>query len=184
MSQRLPGLLSAVQAVLAVRWRPRGKDGERLSAGATASAANPDTSVPLIVRLFEPPAVTDDGTVAARRTPTRQQSQREDGHPGSIWFSFSGSAIKRIKAGVKPRPERPAKAPSGCGTSPSGKSDRTKKRLQLFEPLMRPCGSAAEARPSGWRRRPLKCCRGELKKRTPQEKKRLILAKGLPQCLR
>jgi hypothetical protein len=88
--------------------------------------------VPLIVRLFEPPAVTDDGEVAAHRTPARQQSQREDGHPGSILFSFSGSAIKRIKAGVKPRPERPAKAQSGYGASPSGKIRSNEKKITAF----------------------------------------------------
>lgn len=76
--------------------------------------------------------MTDDGEVAAHRTPARQQSQREDGHPGSILFSFSGSAIKRIKAGVKPRPERPAKAQSGYGASPSGKIRSNEKKITAF----------------------------------------------------
>src|ERR1019366_9333543 len=51
----------------------------------------------------------------------------------SVLFSASGSAIKRIKAGVKARPlQRPAKVRSGSGPSPSGKSQyRTKKRILL-----------------------------------------------------
>jgi hypothetical protein len=56
-----------------------------------------------IVRLFASQTVTDDGLVAAGRAPSRQQAQRERGHPGSDLSSPSGSAIKRIKAGVKAR---------------------------------------------------------------------------------
>jgi hypothetical protein len=59
--------------------------------------------MPLVVRLLAPSAVTDDGLVAAHWTPSRQQLQRDCGHPGSVLFSDSGSAIKRIKAGVKAR---------------------------------------------------------------------------------
>jgi hypothetical protein len=54
-----------------------------------------------IVRLFATLAVADDGPVSTQRTPPRQQLQRERGHPGSILSSASGSAIKRITAGVK-----------------------------------------------------------------------------------
>jgi hypothetical protein len=110
----------------------------------------------LIVRLFEPPAVADDGKVAAHRTPARQQLQREDGHPGSTLFSFSGSAIKRIKAGVKPRPECPAKAQSGYGASPSGKITSNEKKITAFRTA--DAGSAAKAKPSGRADGPLKCC--------------------------
>jgi hypothetical protein len=57
----------------------------------------------LIVRLLSAPSVTDDGLVTAKWTPARHQMQRDHGHPGSVLSSVSGSAIKRIKAGVKAR---------------------------------------------------------------------------------
>jgi hypothetical protein len=57
----------------------------------------------LIVRLFFASSVTDDGLVAAKWTPTRQQMQRDQRYPGSVLSSVSESAIKRIKAGVKAR---------------------------------------------------------------------------------
>jgi hypothetical protein len=57
-----------------------------------------------IVRLLAPPAMAHDGLIAANWTPSRQQFQGERRHPGSGLFSSSGSAIKRIKAGVKARP--------------------------------------------------------------------------------
>jgi len=55
----------------------------------------------LIVRLLSAPSVTKDGLVSAKWTPPRQPIQRDQGHPGSVLSSVSGSAIKRIKAGVK-----------------------------------------------------------------------------------
>jgi hypothetical protein len=58
----------------------------------------------LIVRLFFAPSVTDDGFVTAKWAPARQQTQRNQRHPGSVLSSVSGSAIKRIKAGVKAGP--------------------------------------------------------------------------------
>jgi hypothetical protein len=54
-----------------------------------------------IVRLFASQTVTDEGPVAAEEAAARQQSQRKRGYPGSDLSSPSGSAIKRIKAGVK-----------------------------------------------------------------------------------
>jgi hypothetical protein len=48
--------------------------------------------------------MAEDGLVAANGTASRQQAQRKRGHPGSDLSSPSGSAIKRIKAGVKARP--------------------------------------------------------------------------------
>jgi hypothetical protein len=60
--------------------------------------------MPFIVRLLAPPAMAHDGLIAASWTPPRQQLQGEWGYPGSGLFSSSGSAIKRIKAGVKARP--------------------------------------------------------------------------------
>jgi hypothetical protein len=57
----------------------------------------------LIVRLFAPPPMTDDGVIAADRASPRQQSQRDSRYPGSELSFASGSAIKRITAGVKAR---------------------------------------------------------------------------------
>jgi hypothetical protein len=54
-----------------------------------------------VVCLLAPLAMADDGLVATQRTPPREQLQRERLHPGSVLSSASGSAIKRITAGVK-----------------------------------------------------------------------------------
>jgi hypothetical protein len=59
--------------------------------------------MPFIVRLLEPPAMAHDGLIAANRATSRQQFQGKRRYPGSGLFSSSGSAIKRIKAGVKAR---------------------------------------------------------------------------------
>jgi len=59
--------------------------------------------VALIVRLLEPPPVTDDRPTAAQRASPGQQGERDLGHPGTVLSSASGSAIKRITAGVKAR---------------------------------------------------------------------------------
>jgi hypothetical protein len=67
-----------------VRWRPGGQNREGFPARPTPPAANPNPIPPLIVRLLAPPAVTDDGPVAADRTPSRQQLQRERGHRESM----------------------------------------------------------------------------------------------------
>jgi hypothetical protein len=58
----------------------------------------------LIVRLLSALSVPDDGLVAAKGTPARQPTQRDHGHPGTVLSSSSGSAIKRIMAGVKAYP--------------------------------------------------------------------------------
>ena len=67
----------------------------------TDSAAHPDAFVPVIVGLAESPSVADDRVVPANRTSPRQEVQRD--HPGSMLSFASGSAIKRITAGVKAR---------------------------------------------------------------------------------
>lgn len=131
-AQRFPGLLSAVKTVVAVRWRPCRQNREGFPARAAPSPANPDAVVALIMRLLAPSAVTYDRPIPAYGTPPRQQFQWERGHPGSTLFSFSGSAIKRIKAGVKAALERPAKARSSCGTSPSGKVNFERKKEYRF----------------------------------------------------
>lgn len=105
--QRFPGLLPTMKTIVPVGRRPCGQNREGFPARPTPPAANPDPIMPLVVRLLAPPAVTDDGPVAAYRTPSWQQSQRKWDHPGSVLFSASGNAIKRIKAGVKARPGTP-----------------------------------------------------------------------------
>jgi hypothetical protein len=130
--QRCPCLLPASEAVMPVRRRPHGQNRERLPTGPTSPATNPDAAMSFIVRLLAPPAMAHDGLMAANRTPSRQQLQGERRHPDSGLFSPSGSAIKRIKAGVKARPlNAPPKAQSGCGTSPSGKVSSNEKRIPL-----------------------------------------------------
>jgi len=88
---------------MAIRRRPCWQDGERFSAGRASTAANPDPIVLLVVRLFAPPPMTDYGVVAAERASPRQQSQRDCRYPGSVLSFVSGSAIKRIRTGVKAR---------------------------------------------------------------------------------
>jgi hypothetical protein len=53
------------------------------------------------VGLTESPSMADDRVVLANRTSPRQEVQGD--HPGSMLSFTSGSAIKRITAGVKAR---------------------------------------------------------------------------------
>ncbi len=57
--------------------------------------------VSVVVGLAESPAVANDRVVLAERAQPRQQIQRH--YPGSMLSLASGSAIKRITAGVKAR---------------------------------------------------------------------------------
>jgi hypothetical protein len=98
----LTGLLSATQAEMTRRRQPIGQDCERLSARMTDSATHPNALVPVIVCLARPPSVGDDSVVPANRTSPRQAVQGD--HPGSVLSLASGSAIKRITAGVRPPP--------------------------------------------------------------------------------
>ena len=100
---RFPGLFPAAQAVLAVGRRPVGQDGEGQSTRPAHTAANPNPVVAFVVCLFPPPAMTGDRVLAAPRTAPWQERQRKGRHPGSDLSSDSGSAIKRITAGVKAR---------------------------------------------------------------------------------
>ena len=77
------------------------QDREGLPAGRTDSAPHPNAFVPVIVGLAEPPSMTDDRLVLANGTLPRQKVQGN--HPGSMLSFASGSAIKRITAGVKAR---------------------------------------------------------------------------------
>lgn len=70
----LGGLLPAMEAVVAVRRRPRGQDGKGLPAGPAQSAPNEDEVVELIVCLFAPLPVADDGPFTAHRTQPRQET--------------------------------------------------------------------------------------------------------------
>ena len=55
----------------------------------------------VVMGLAEPPAVPHDRVVLAERAQPRQEMQRH--YPGSLLSLVSGSAIKRITAGVKAR---------------------------------------------------------------------------------
>jgi hypothetical protein len=67
----------------------------------TDSAPCPNAFVPVVVGLAEALAVADDRVVPANRALPRQEVQWD--HPGSLLSFASGSAIKRITAGVKAR---------------------------------------------------------------------------------
>ena len=99
------GLLSATQGERRRRSEPIGQDREGLPAGMTDPTTHPDAIVQFIVGLPEPPSMADDRMVAANRTSPRQEIQRD--HPGSMLSFASGSAIKRITAGVKAAADRP-----------------------------------------------------------------------------
>jgi hypothetical protein len=65
----------------------------------TDPASHPDAFVVVIVGLAGTLSMADDRVVAANRTLPRQEIQWD--HPGSMLSFASGSAIKRIMAGVK-----------------------------------------------------------------------------------
>jgi hypothetical protein len=67
----------------------------------TDSAPRPNAFVPVVVGQAEASAMADDRDAPASRTLSRQEVQRD--HPGSTLSFPSGSAIKRITAGVKAR---------------------------------------------------------------------------------
>jgi hypothetical protein len=95
------GLLPATQAERRRRHEPVGQNREGLPARITNPASHPNAFVPVIVGLAKSPSVADDRGVPANRTLPRQEGQRD--HPGSMLSFSSGSAIKRITAGVKAR---------------------------------------------------------------------------------
>jgi hypothetical protein len=97
----LTGLLSTMQAVVPGRRKPIGQDREGLAARLTDSTSHPEVCVPVIVALTKSPSVADDRVVTANGTSPRQEAQWD--HPGSMLSFASGSAIKRITAGVKAR---------------------------------------------------------------------------------
>jgi len=98
------GLLPAVQSE-GCRWRqPIGQNREGLPARLADSAPHPDVFVLVIMALTPSPPVANDGVGTANGTPPRQEFQRN--HPGSMLSFTSGSAIKRITAGVKAAADR------------------------------------------------------------------------------
>lgn len=97
----LAGLPSTMQAEMSEWSQPVGQDGEGLLAWPTDSTPRPEEAMLIIVALTESPAVADDGVVLADRTSPGQKIQWD--HPGSMLSFAPGSAIKRIKAGVKAR---------------------------------------------------------------------------------
>ena len=98
--------------VVCRRCEPLGQDREGLLAWPTDSAPHPDRFALIVVALAEPPSVTDDRVLPADGTLPRQEGQRD--HPGSTLSFASGSAIKRITAGVKAAADRPCQV-SICG---------------------------------------------------------------------
>ncbi len=97
----LAGLLSTIQAEMSERCQPVRQDCEGLLAGPTDSATRPEDVALIIVALTESSSVADDRVIVADRTSPRQEVQWD--HPGSMLSFASGSAIKRITAGVKAR---------------------------------------------------------------------------------
>jgi hypothetical protein len=97
----LARLLPAVKAVVAGWRQPIRQNGEGLPARLTDSAPHPDAFVLAVVALTQSPSVADDRVIPANGTSPRQEVQRD--HPGSMLSLASGSAIKRITAGVKAR---------------------------------------------------------------------------------
>jgi len=94
------------------------QDSEGLMARSTNPASYPNAFVAVIVGLAEPLSMADDRVVAANRTPPRERAQRN--HPGSMLSFVSGSAIKRITAGVRAAAGSLRQDCSGDGLHPPG----------------------------------------------------------------
>jgi hypothetical protein len=116
--------------IVTARRRPSRQNRECFAAGPAQPAPNADDIVDLVVGLFSPLPMANDGLVAAQRTPPRQHPQWERRHPGSILSSASGSAIKRITAGVKAAADRLCQVSiSWTGLHPPAKSVSNEKRI-------------------------------------------------------
>jgi len=90
-----------MQAEVPGRCQPVGQDGEGRFAWPANSASHPEDAMLIIVALAESSSVTDDRVVVTDRTSPRKAVQWD--HPGSMLSFASGSAIKRITAGVEAR---------------------------------------------------------------------------------
>jgi hypothetical protein len=97
----LTRLLPTLKAVVAGWRQPIGQDREGLSARPTDSTPHPDGLALVVMTLTQSLAVADDSVFKTDGTSPRQKLQRN--HPGSMLSFTSGSAIKRITAGVKAR---------------------------------------------------------------------------------
>jgi len=103
----------------------------------TDSASHPNVIVSLIVGLAKSPPVADDRVVVAQWAQPRQQLQRN--YPGSMLSWVSGSAIKRITAGVKPAADRRLLSfDLLAGPSPSRQSQFERKKNTAFRFFPRP----------------------------------------------
>jgi hypothetical protein len=100
----LTSLLPAMKAVSAGWRQPIGQDREGLPARFADSPPHPDAFVLVVVSMTAPSSVADDRVLTAKGTSPRQKAERD--HPGSALSSTSGSAIKRITAGVKAAADR------------------------------------------------------------------------------
>jgi hypothetical protein len=100
----LTGVLPAVKAVVAGWRQPIGQDSKGFPARLTDSTPHPDAFVLVVVSMAEPSSVSYDRVIPANGTSPRQEVQRD--HPESPLSSASGSAIKRITAGVKAAADR------------------------------------------------------------------------------
>ena len=133
--EALTGLLAATQAEMPRRHQPIGQDREGLATRVADSASHPNAFVPVVVSLTGTPSMANDRVVLADRTSPRQEVQGD--HPGSMLSFASGSAIKRIRAGVKARRWTVLSKSSDLrvGPSPSGKvSFERKKNTALHRP--------------------------------------------------
>jgi len=93
------GLLPASQAIVSEWGQPNRQYGEGFLTRPASSAAHPDAFVAVIVRAAAPLSVADNGHALAQGASSGQMIQRN--YPGSQLSFVSGSAIKRIMAGVK-----------------------------------------------------------------------------------
>jgi hypothetical protein len=100
----LASLLPTVQGEMCRGRHPIRQNREGLPAGFADSPPYPDTFVLAVMSMAEPLSVADDRVLTAKGTSARQKVQRD--HPGSALSSASGSAIKRITAGVKAAADR------------------------------------------------------------------------------
>src|SRR5438045_9319717 len=90
-----------MQTAVPPRRQPIGQDGEGPVARPTQSASCPERFAPVILARTESLSVADARVLSAGWTLPRYELQRD--HPGSMLSLASGSGIKRITAGVKPR---------------------------------------------------------------------------------
>jgi len=103
--ETLAGQLPATQSERRLGNQPFRKQGKGLSTRPADASAHPDSLMLVVVSETRPPPMTHDGVIPAQRTAPRQEAQGH--HPGSLLSLVSGSAIKRITAGVKARRDRP-----------------------------------------------------------------------------